>query len=106
MFEPTTTSAIEHSGQNKLEDWIHLFLCGEGNNKQFSDGLKLERRQYIAPHKMGFDLFTRCCGPEPDMKWQIPEEPFQRRVNKIAKRFETGDWDMPPLIVYDLDGKF
>ena len=106
MFEPTTASAIEYANQNRLEEWIHMFLCGEGDNKAFSDGLKLMERRYTAPQKMSLDRFGRCCGPEPDMKWQIPEEPFWRHVSELAERYKTGAWDMPPLIVEELDGTF
>lgn len=52
IFEPTTKSAIEYAEQNNLEEWIHTFLCGEGDNKGFSDGLKDEERQYTAPQLM------------------------------------------------------
>jgi hypothetical protein len=98
-YKPTLSSAINFSNVNRLEEWIHLFLCGEGDNKVFSDGLKLEPRHYFAPEMFSLDNFERCCGPEKHMKFQVPEEPFTRHVDNIALTYKKGDWDMPPLIV-------
>jgi len=98
-YKPTASSAVEYAKADKLEQWIHLFLCGEGNNKAFSDGLKLEPRCYHKPEMMNLDNFKRCCGPESNMKWQIPESGFIKHVDGIASFYNTGNWDMPPLIV-------
>ena len=101
-YKPTSSSAIEFSNADKLEEWIHLYLCGEGNNKPFSDGLKLEPRRYLMPKMTLLDTFNRDCGPEENMKWRLDEFHFYERVNRIIARYEKGDWDMPPLIVrYD-----
>ena len=104
-YEATTTSAINFAKENKIEEWVHLFLCGEGNNQVFSDGLKLEPRRYFIPEKMKLSLFERCCGPEPEMEFHTPENEFIKRVDCIAAKFNEGEWDMPPLIIYrDRDG--
>jgi len=99
-YKPTASSAIAYSDNGRLEEWIHLFLCGEGNNESFSNGLKLERRRYHGPRMMELNTFSRDCGPEEGMKWRIGEDGFNSRVNEIMNRFKKGDWDMPPLIVY------
>lgn len=44
--------AREYSKEGKNDEWIHLFLCNEGNNVVFSNGLKLEKRTYIGPLKI------------------------------------------------------
>ena len=82
-YEPTTTSAIEFANNNKLEEWIHTFLCNEGDNKDFSEGLKLEPRKYLTPKLMNLDLFERCCGPEEGLRYQIPIAGFNANVNAI-----------------------
>jgi hypothetical protein len=105
-YKPTLSSAIQYANSNKLEDWIHMFLCGEGNNKPFSDGLKLERRNFYAPKMVNLNVFERICGPEDHMKWQIPSDCFNDRVNEIKNLYEKGDWDMPPLIVYCEENKY
>jgi len=99
-YKPTLSSAIEFSKADKLEKWIHLFLCGEGNNKAFSDGLKLEPRRFYSPKMIELDKLERCCGPEKNMKFQIPKKNFIKRINDIISAYNKGDWDMPPLIVY------
>jgi hypothetical protein len=81
-----------------------LFLTGEGDNIPFSDGLKLEKRYYFGPVKFKLDMFERCCGPEPDKKYVVGRDAFERHVAELQKRFDKG-WDMPPLIVnYDSEG--
>ena len=105
-YKPTTSSAKEFASAGKLEEWIHLFLCGEGDNKPFSDGLKLEPRNYYAPELMQLNKFERCCGPEAHMKWQVPEISFNKHVDGIASFYSTGNWDMPPLIVYRDDNGY
>jgi len=98
-YKPTSASAIEFAEGNRLEEWVHLFLCGEGNNKAFSDGLKRALRLYHPPQRMKLSTFYRCCGPEDGMKFQIGADGFHQRVDHIAERYENGDWDMPPLII-------
>lgn len=112
MFKATTKSAIEYARQNNLEEWIHTFLCGEGDNKGLSDGLKLEKRYYQEPKLMDLDLFQRCYGPEPGLKYSIREDDeeqikyFWKNIAAIAERYKTGEWDMPPLIIQECDGVF
>lgn len=94
----TSKSAREYSKQGRIEEWIHSFLCGEGNNIPFSEGLKLEKRFYIGPLRMTLDMFQRFCGPEENMKYRMEKEGFEWRVSEIKNRFLSG-WDMPPLII-------
>lgn len=99
MHEATAASAIAWARAGELEDWVHRYLCGEGNNRPFSDGLRLARRRFAPPTRMRLDSFVRCCGPEPGMTWRTDAQAFDTRVEAIAKRFAQGGWDMPPLIV-------
>jgi hypothetical protein len=101
-FEPTTTSAIEYSKNNKLEEWIHLFLCRNeknGGNEAFSKGLKLEPRKYYSPCLMNLNKFQRCCGPEEDMKYRVPASDFNKKIKGIIENFQKNIYDMPPLII-------
>jgi hypothetical protein len=104
-YEATLKSALEYAKNKMIEDWIHLYLNSEGNNISFSDGLKLEKRYYIGPAIFPITMFSRCCGPEDNMKWIIPKEGFDSRVNNIYDRYIKG-WDMPPLIINFADNKF
>jgi len=107
MFEATVKSAMEYAQQNKVEEWVHEFLCGEGNNKPFSDGLKLKKRQFTPPALMKLDLLTRIHGPESDMKYRVVGEEhigyFRLKIEEIEQRYAAGNWDMPPLIVQCCD---
>ena len=100
-YKPTSASAIEYARTGNLEEWIHLFLCGEGNNKPFSEGLKIQPRRFRAPVMIAIDTFKRSCGPEEGMKWRIDSKAFNARVNGIIDHYKKGGWDMPPLIVCD-----
>ena len=105
-YKPTNSSAKDFADVGKFEEWIHLFLCGEGGNKAFSDGLKIKKRRYHAPKLYALDTFKRICGPESDMKWIIDEIGFNERVAKIMERYKKGDWDMPPLIIENHDTNY
>lgn len=94
----TSKIAREYAREGRIEEWIHLFLCNEGNNIPFSEGLKKKERTYFGPMKMPLNLFERCCGPEENMKYRINEGGFRWRVSEIRKRMEGG-WDVPPLFL-------
>jgi len=105
-YQPTTQSAIAFAQAGRLEQWLHLFLCNEGDNQAFSDGLKLEPRMYHPPRMLPLDLFARCCGPEKNMKWQIDAAGFNKNVKSIMKKYKQGKWDMPPLIINYAEQKY
>lgn len=105
-FMATAKSALTFDDKELLEDWVHLFLSGEGMNIPFSDGLKLEKRLYCRPELMDLDLFERCAGPEEGMPYVIPADSFYARVERIATRYANGDWDMPPLIINRDAGRY
>ena len=104
-YHDTTESAMQFAENGRIEEWIHLYLLSDGDNKPFSDGLKLADRYYIGPVKMPLSLFTRCCGPEENMKWRVNKEWFEIKVTRIAEAIGSGR-DMPPLIVNFADHGF
>ncbi|MBQ9123253.1 MAG: ParB N-terminal domain-containing protein [Lachnospiraceae bacterium] len=104
-YKSTLTSAIGYARNGKLEKWIHTYLCSDGHNKEFSDGLKLFDRYFLGPVKMPLSLFKRCCGPEEDMKWVIPKQPFEQKVESLMEVIKQPN-DLPPLIVHYGDGEF
>ena len=104
-YNNTLASAIGYARNGKLEEWIHIYLKSDGHNPEFSDGLKLFDRYFLGPVKMPLNLFTRCCGPEEGMKWQIPEDNFNWKVNQLMEVIKKGT-DLPPLIVHYGDGGF
>ncbi len=62
-------------------------------------------RYFLGPVKMPLSLFKRCCGPEEGMKWVIPAEPFERKVEELMEVISREN-DLLPLIVHYVDGEF
>ena len=104
-YKCSLSSAREFAEAGKLEDWVHSFLLSDGHNKAFSDGLKMFDRYYLGPLTMPLSLFSRCCGPENNMKYQVNAEWFMKRVKSLKKVLQSND-DMPPLIVNFVDHSF
>lgn len=75
------------------------------NGEIDADGLKLFDRYYLGPYTMPLSLFSRCCGPEENMKYQVNAEWFEKRVQSLKKTLQSND-DMPPLIVHFVDHSF
>ena len=105
IYKCSLSSAKEFAEAGKLEDWVHLFLLSDGHNKAFSDGLKLFDRYYLGPLTMPLSLFSRCCGPEENIKYQVNAEWFKKRVQSLKKILQS-NYDMPPLIVHYVDHGF
>ena len=104
-YSATLSSAKAYAEAGKLDAWIHLYLNEEGHNIPFSDGLKLFDRYYISPALFPVSLFTRCTGPEPEMKYRIDRDWWEYRVAEMEKSVQADD-DLPPLIVHYVDGEF
>ena len=104
-YKCSLSSAKEFAEANKLEEWVHLFLLSDGHNKTLSAGLKLFDRYYLGPLTMPLSLFSRCCGPEENIKYQVNAEWFEKRVQSLKKILQSND-DMPPLIVHYFDHDF
>lgn len=98
-YSPTLSSARDHADHDKLEEWVHAYLLSDGHNKEFSDGLKLCDRYFIGPVKMPLSLFTRCCGPEENMKWRVNAEWFEKHVSELEEIIHR-EPDMAPMIVH------
>ncbi len=104
-YRCSTSSAKEFADDDRLEEWVHTYLLSDGDNKAFSDGLKLFDRFYIGPLNMPLSLFRRCSGPEENMKYHENKEWFEKRVAALKDTFGTTK-DMPPLIVHYVDHDF
>ena len=105
QYAATLSSAKAYAEAKQLDVWIHLYLHEEGRNIPFSDGLKLFNRYFFSPMLMPLDLFTRCAGPEPEMKYQIDKAWFTQHVGELEKAIQENP-DMPPLIVHYTEGQF
>lgn len=101
----TTKIALEYYNQDKIEEWIHKFLCDEGHNLGLSQGLKIEKRYFMKPVKLPLNIVERCCGPEENIEYKVSKDSFEKRVGNIQKRLSE-NWDMPPLFVNYDKGNF
>jgi hypothetical protein len=54
---------------------------------------------------MQLSLFSRCCGPEENMRWRVDKEGFEKRVSNLMKVIKS-EYDMPPIIVNFVENKF
>ena len=95
----TLSSAKEWAQNKQLEEWVHAFLLSDGHNKPFSDGLKLEPRIFLGPLRFPMRLMKRCCGPEEGLPFRVPEDEWNRHVQRMTEAI-LRDPDMPPLIVH------
>ena len=95
----TLTNAQQGAAQGELENWIHTYLLTDGDNKPFSDGLKEFDRIFHGPVSFPLGLLTRNTGPETNMQYKIPPEPFEEHVKQLMDAVSTHK-DLPPLIVH------
>ena len=104
-YSATLSSAKAYAEAGKLDAWIHLYLNEEGRNIPFSDGLKLFDRYYISPAQFPISMFTRCAGPEPEMKYRIDKGWWEQRIAELERKIPEDD-DFPPFMVHYVDGEF
>lgn len=101
-YHGTLSSAREWARAGKLEEWVHAYLLSDGDNKPFSDGLKIVDRTFLGPIRMPLSLFHRCTGPvEEGLKFQVHPEVWERHVQQLMEVIPR-EPDIPPLIVHYL----
>lgn len=85
--------------QNRLEDWVQLFLRGDGKNIELANGLKDNNFKYV--NLVMINLNDLDVAEEvPDyIKDNCDKEWFNYEVNEMIQKIVNG-WDMPPLIVH------
>ena len=100
-YAGTLTYAKKWAEAGKLEEWVHAYLLSDGDHKEFSEGLKLVDRIFLGPVTMPVKLFTRCSGPEENMRFRIHPGWWEHKVQLIIEAVKSGA-DLPPLIVHYL----
>lgn len=95
----TLANALECAAHGMVEDWVHAYLLSDGDNKPFSDGLRLFERTFHGPVRFPLSLLARNTGPEESMRWRIPAEWFESHVEQLMDASRAGA-DLPPLIVH------
>lgn len=93
----TPAGMITHAAEGRLEEWVHSFLHGPGDNVPLSDGLKRQPRYWIGPVEAPLALLERCCGPEIGLEYVIDETGWEQTMGSMAASLRNG-WTPPPLI--------
>lgn len=96
----TVNEALEFASRGDIEEWVHLFLNSVGDNKPFSDGLKLQKRYWLGPFHIELEKLRRCCGPEPEMQFIVTADGWESHISYFQKLIKDG-WNIPPLIAYN-----
>ena len=92
--------ALEFTSKGEIEEWVHLFLNSIGDNKPFSEGLKLQKRYWLGPLFIELNKLERCCGPEPEIQFVVPADGWESHITYFQSLIRNG-WNMPPLIAYN-----
>ena len=104
-YSCSLASAQAFAAGGRLEEWVHAYLLSHGNNRAFSEGLRRCPRCFMGPFRLPRGWFTRCCGPEPGMKYPVEAAGFWRHVEELAAAIQAGE-DLPPLIANYAGGVF
>lgn len=90
--------------QEQIEEWVHKYLCGSGNNIPLSDGLKLAKRYWIGPMKYRLDALERICGPEEHMEFRQDAEGWEIGIQAMMESLEKGWTPAPFILTFDDKG--
>ncbi len=105
MIYGTLTKAKEYAETGKIDEWLQLFLRADGKNIVLADGLLLEKRYYIGVKEIPIQLLSEVKSGTPEYLHDADSiEYFFYIVDKMKEDFEN--WDVPPLIVEYVDGRF
>ncbi len=66
MIYGTLQAAMEYADRSCIEEWLQLFLRGDGHNVALADGLLLEPRQYGGPVDMELKLLDEIQSGAPE----------------------------------------
>lgn len=98
QFDVPTAQRYAYEG--RLEEWIHVYLnAGYWANPGLSEGLKLQQRWWRGPLEIELSELSRCCGPEPQMKFRMELGAWVERTNSLAQNMTNEPLEFPPLIV-------
>ena len=83
MIYGTLQVAMEYANRECIEEWLQLFLRGDGHNVTLADGLLLEPRQYWGPVEIELKLLDEIQSGAPE---------YLTRDNDIAYRHPGKRW--------------
>lgn len=91
--------AYEASAQGRIEEWVHAFLTGPGDNQALSDGLRLFPRWWLGPIHLELKALQPCCGPDEGLEYVVDRERFMKYTGRMCESICAG-WEPPPLIAH------
>ena len=91
-------TALTCESQQQIEEWVHAYLLGSGNNVPLSDGLKLIKRYWIGPIQYQIDALERICGPEKHMEYKQDPEGWEVGIASMIESLKEG-WTPAPFIL-------
>lgn len=97
-MEFTGAGARQAAAVGRIEQWVHSFMRGPGNNRPLSDGLASQNRWWIGPILVPVERLQRKVGPENDMPYRIPADVWEGGLPNYIRAIEAG-WDVPPPVV-------
>ena len=104
-MENDLAKALDAIEKGLFEEWLHVFLLGEGRNLLLSEGLKKKKRYWIAPFEMDLSRLKRIGGWEKGMEYVQEKESWKKHVGKMKNSLSKG-WKPYPLIVEFKKGIF
>lgn len=104
-YDRSTKCALAYANVGMLEYWLYTFLTVDANAENIVAEIKMYQPRFIGPIHLSISCFSRCCGPEPEMRYYEPSLQFELRVNDLIQKILAGV-DLPPLLLYYVDGEF
>ncbi|GAA4155163.1 hypothetical protein GCM10022286_03750 [Gryllotalpicola daejeonensis] len=96
--EFTGSGARDAAAAGLIEEWVHAFMRGKGDNVPLSDGLALQQRWWLGPVAAPAHALRRKVGPEPGLPYPVSEAEWAESLPGYVGSIENG-WDVPPSIV-------
>ena len=103
-MEFTLTESLVYLMKEESIEWAIEFLKST-NNSTFAEMIQKKGSVLIGPIEVDLSLLVRVCGPEEGMKYIEDKDSWDEKIEAIEFSIENG-WDVPPLIVWFLNGKF
>ena len=97
-YSKTLSSARAYGEAGRMDEWLHLYLNGDGENVRLWEGLKRFDRYYFSPALFPVRLFHRCAGPEKEMKYQIDKDWWAIRVADLGKSIQNDPEDRKSVV--------
>lgn len=101
----TLACAKKYAEQDRLGEWVQLFLHGDGKNIGLANGLKENNFKFLGLKLIGLEDFDVDEGIPEYLTDNNDKVWFSQVINEMVNAIENG-WDMPPLIVHFHNGVY